>query len=66
MQYTRFLNEKNEYQVKLKLLFIAIFKPILTYGCVTWVVNRRSESKIQPLEIKYWRGVKGVTLRQVA
>ncbi|XP_060527448.1 uncharacterized protein LOC132702745 [Cylas formicarius] len=36
-------------------------RPILIYGCETWVLSERQESKVNAAEIKYLRRVKGVT-----
>lgn len=47
---------------KLKV-FKSIYRPILTYGCETWVLSQRMRSKLQACEMKYLRKVRGVTRR---
>lgn len=42
-------------------IFKTIFRPILTFGSESWVLNRRLESKLQAVEMKFLRSVKGVT-----
>lgn len=42
-------------------VFKAIYRPILTYGCETWVLTQRQKSKVQAAEMRYLRRVKGVT-----
>ena len=42
-------------------IYRTIYRSILTFGCESWVLNKRLESKLQALEMKYLRGVKGVT-----
>uniref|UniRef100_A0A1Y1K5K2 Endonuclease-reverse transcriptase n=1 Tax=Photinus pyralis TaxID=7054 RepID=A0A1Y1K5K2_PHOPY len=42
-------------------VYKSIFRPILTYGCEGWILDNRTKSKIQSLEMKYLRAVKGIT-----
>lgn len=38
-----------------------IFRPILTYGSESWVLSQRDKSKIQAIDMKFLRKIKGVT-----
>lgn len=44
-------------------VYKAVYRPILTYGCETWVLSEREKSKVGAAEMKYLRRVKGVTRR---
>ena len=59
----KFIKNKNisEY-TKLKV-FKTVFRPIVTYGCETWVLDARQKSRIQAMEMLYFRAVCGVTRR---
>lgn len=55
---------KKEVQRKTKItIFKTIYRPILTYGCETWIMTPRTKSRLEAAEMKYHRRVKGVTLR---
>lgn len=55
---------KKEISVKTKMsVFNTVFRPILTYGSESWILSRQQKSKIQAVEMKYLRAVKGVTRR---
>lgn len=44
-------------------VYNTIFRPILTYGSESWILTRQQKSKLQAVEMKYLRAVKGVTRR---
>lgn len=55
---------KKEVSKKTKLtVYNTIFKPILTFGSESWTLTKQQENKIQASEMKYLRGIMGVTKR---
>lgn len=54
--------KKKEVSTKTKTTtFKVIFRPIITFGCESWVLTRRLESRLQATEMKFLRGVRGVS-----
>lgn len=42
-------------------VFKSIFRPILTFGCESWVLTQRMKNKLQAVEMKFLRRIRGVT-----
>ncbi|XP_044757830.1 uncharacterized protein LOC123315984 [Coccinella septempunctata] len=42
-------------------VYKAIYRPILTFACESWVLDRRQKSRMQAMEMKYLRKVRGIT-----
>ena len=54
--------ERRELQKKTKMqVFKAMVVPTLLFGCETWTMQRRHESKLQAFEMMCLRRVEGVT-----
>lgn len=45
------------------IVFSTVYRPVLTYGCESWVLSRGMMSTIQAHGIKYLQRVKGETMR---
>lgn len=57
----KFINKK-EVSRKTKMnVFKTIYRPILTFGCESWILNQNQRSKLQAVEMKFLRKVRGVT-----
>lgn len=63
MLKTGFIRKKEISRRTKMTVYQTVFRPILTYGSETWVLDRKLKSKIQAIEMKYLRTVKGVTRR---
>ena len=46
---------------KLKI-YRAVYRPVLTFGCESWVMTQRQRSKVRAAEMRYLRGVYGVNI----
>ena len=44
-------------------IYTMILKPILTYGCEIWALTTKTESRIQPAEMRVLRLIRGVSRR---
>ena len=44
-------------------IYIMILRPILTYGCETWALTAKTESRIQAAEMRVLRLIRGVSRR---
>lgn len=55
---------KKEVSRKTKIIvYKTIFKSVLLYGSESWTLSKRMASKVQAIEMKFLRGVKGITKR---
>lgn len=63
MMYSRFIRKQEiSRETKIKV-FKSVFRPILTFGSESWVLNEKQKSMIQAVEMKFMRRVLGVTKR---
>ncbi|KAJ8947898.1 hypothetical protein NQ318_010044 [Aromia moschata] len=46
-------------------IYKAVYRPILTYGCESWVLNKKEKVRIRAMEMKYLRKVKGDIRREL-
>ena len=57
------LNSKKIYKRIKVVIYETIYRPILTYFCVSWVMNSNNESAIQACEMRFLRRIEGKTRR---
>ena len=43
-------------------IYRAVYRPVLTFGCESWVMTQRQRSKVRAAEMRYLRGVYGVNI----
>jgi hypothetical protein len=55
------LNSKKIYKITKVVIYETIYRPILTYFCVSWVMNSNNESAIQACEMRFLRRIEGKT-----
>lgn len=60
---SKFLHKKEISRQTKMNVYKAVCRPILTYGCESWVLTQRQKSKVQATEMKFLRRIKGVTKR---
>lgn len=58
-----FINKKEVSRKTKMTVYKTIVRPILTYGCESWVMSRRIKARVAASEMKFLRRVKGVSLR---
>lgn len=55
------MDRKEITQLRKTVLFKSIWRLILTFGCVSWVLTERKKTMIQAILMEYLRRVRGVT-----
>ncbi|CAH1987605.1 unnamed protein product, partial [Acanthoscelides obtectus] len=58
---TSFLRKKMTSRKTKMTVYRTVFRPILIFGSESWVLTNRQKSKLQVIDMKYLRAVKGVT-----
>ena len=58
-----FLGRKEVSKKTKMTIYKTVYRPILTYGSESWTLTNRIKSRLQGMEMKYLRRVKGITRR---
>lgn len=57
----KFIGKKEiERETKMKI-FKTIFRPVSTFGCESWIFNKRQIRRVQAVEVRYLWRTRGVT-----